>query len=134
MWSALIERHRNPNVQQYKSCGGKGFRVCKRWHKFANFIKDVGPRPDKSHQLIRIDPNGNWTPENAKWYSILDPDSPKRRWRNVRLLTAFGRTQSINAWRKELGLTVGRIQYRIDKMGMSPEEALAVAAEKPIKP
>jgi hypothetical protein len=41
--------------------------VCRRWRSFANFYSDVGPRPSWRHLLIRDDPTGVFSPDNAHW-------------------------------------------------------------------
>ncbi len=45
-----------------------GVKMCQRWvESFTEFLKDVGTRPSDSHFLRRIDPKGDWTPDNCRW-------------------------------------------------------------------
>ena len=45
-WKQMFKRCRETNRKDYKYCGGRGIKVCKRWHKFENFLEDMGPRPE----------------------------------------------------------------------------------------
>lgn len=66
-WTMLARCH-NVTSTGYKKYGAKGVFVCDAWREsFANFIKDMGPKPSKKHSLDRSDPHGNYTPENCRW-------------------------------------------------------------------
>lgn len=67
IWKSMIKRCENPNDQDFKSYGGRGITVCKRWHRFENFYTDVGD-PPKSMSLDRWpDNDGNYEPKNWRW-------------------------------------------------------------------
>lgn len=68
-WTAMVQRCTNPNSRGWSGYGGRGITVHQPWlDSFAEFIKDLGPRPSPRHSLDRF-PNrsGNYEPGNVRW-------------------------------------------------------------------
>ncbi len=125
LWKTMINRcdprqaHRNPNY------GGRGIRVCRRWHSFANFVKDVGRRPSKLHSLDRKDGNGNYEPGNVRWATRKEQNNNARRNHRV---THDGKTLTISQWADAAGMPYKTFACRIQR-GWSIERAMT----QPIK-
>jgi hypothetical protein len=65
-WYGMLARCNNINHSAYKSYGGKGIKVCARRHSFANFLEDMGERPEGT-TIDRSDKNGNYELSNCWW-------------------------------------------------------------------
>lgn len=68
----MLRRCSDPKVAGYKNYGGKGVRVCDRWLTFENFYADMGDIPFPDAQIDRIDPSGNYYPENCQWLTASE--------------------------------------------------------------
>ena len=81
-WSNMKSRCSFPKHHAYENYGGRGIRVCEQWllkcgRGFANFIADMGPRP-QGMTLDRIEVQGHYEPGNCKW-ATWDEQGQNRR-------------------------------------------------------
>lgn len=122
IWIQMRARCNNPRNQAYKNYGGRGIQVCDRWADFFAFLQDMGLKPE-GKSLDRINNDGNYEPSNCRW---ADRITQRHNSRGLRLVTYNGRTQCINAWCKELGLSSAAVHTRISKHHMEPLDAFHV--------
>lgn len=76
-WESMKARCYNKNHHKYPIYGGRGIMVCERWMKFLNFLEDMGERPNNK-TIDRIDPDGNYEPNNCKWSTSLEQRHNRR--------------------------------------------------------
>lgn len=128
VWSAMLNRCRNPNVRGYENYGGRGIKVCYRWHDFSAFYADMGERPPGGYSIERINNDGDYEPGNCRWATRREQGSNKR---NSRYIEAGGESLPLAEWARRLGCSSAAILARI-AAGM--READAVTLPIPARP
>lgn len=84
VWKSMIQRCVNKRSDDYKSYGGRGIKVCRRWlESFESFISDLGRKPFQRASVERIDNDGNYEPENVKWADDFEQARNRRNPKKV---------------------------------------------------
>jgi hypothetical protein len=121
-WYGMKRRCSNKNTADYRLYGALGIKVCPTWlNSFEQFLKDMGPKPDKTYSLDRIDSTKNYTKENCRWAS---PEQQSQNTNRNHYLNYNGVTMCISAWERHLGFKCGVIKHRINGLKWSIEKAL----------
>lgn len=119
-WMCMKYRCENPSSSNYNRYGGRGIKICERWHNVLNFIEDIGSPPSPIHQLDRINNDGDYEPGNVRW--VLPVQNMRNR-STAKLLTWNGKTLSLVQWAEMLGFNRGTLSDRI-RSGWSVERTL----------
>lgn len=99
-WRSMMTRCYNPNVPEYKNYGGRGIKVCERWHDVALFYADVGDSPE-GLTMDRIDNDGDYGPDNFRWATKKEQAINRR---NTKYITANGSTHTVDEWSEITGI------------------------------
>lgn len=65
-WHGMMLRCYYPKSIRYPQYGGRGIKVCERWHDYDNFCEDMGKRPE-GLTLNRKDNDKDYCLENCEW-------------------------------------------------------------------
>jgi len=125
-WFQMLRRCENPRASGFKYYGARGVRVCKRWHRFANFLSDMGECPRPSLSLDRKDSRRDYTPRNCRW---ADRETQHNNTRKTRWITMGGVRLSMKQWAIRQGLNYHTVWRRFE-MGWSVRRALTTPVKK----
>lgn len=67
VWRNMMSRCYKEWSHAYANYGGRGIRVCKRWHRFEAFWEDMGPTYVSGLTLEREDNEKGYSPKNCVW-------------------------------------------------------------------
>lgn len=85
-WRNMMRRCYSPSWPDFYRYGGRGIKVCDRWHSFENFFEDMGLRPAVGMYLDRTDNDGNYDPINCRWVTPRQ-SAMNRTWNGPRKLS-----------------------------------------------
>lgn len=123
----MKHRCNNERATGYRYYGGRGIKLCERWNSsFQKFYEDMGVCPN-GMSIERKDPNGNYCPENCIWATMKDQAKNKR---NTIKYIVNGESITLSDLAKKSGIGYATLKYRIEKMQMSPDDAVRFKTKK----
>lgn len=123
-WKSMKARCDSSKSPEYRNYGGRGIIICERWRHFANFLADMGPRPEAT-SLDRIDVNGNYEPTNCRWATATEQAQNTRR---SHIIEYNGVRQCLTQWALQYHVHPVVLYSRL-KRGMSMEQALSTPSK-----
>lgn len=116
IWWGMLRRCRSKNNQGY---GGRGITVCERWHKFENFLSDMG-EPTSGLSIDRIDVNGNYEPSNCRWATN---ETQSNNMRTNKFIAHNGESLTLAQWSRKTGINRQTLYWRA-RQNWPPEKIL----------
>lgn len=118
IWMYMRGRCNNCNYVQYKYYGGRGITVCDKWSSFENFkddmyesylshVKEFG---EKNTSLDRINPNGNYEPNNCRWATNSEQQANTRR---KRMVSVFGEIMTLKQASEKYNINYNTVVGRL---------------------
>lgn len=119
-WRSIRQRCGNPNQEGYRYWGARGVTVCERWRSFANFVADMGAKPE-GMSIERIDNTRGYEPGNCRWATPLEQAANTR---NVKLVVLDGEHVPVNEAIRRLGLRLGAIHNWVRRGKLTHQQAV----------
>lgn len=117
----MLARCYDPNHMYYFRYGGRGIKVCARWHDLRAFAEDNAALWNTDLTIERVDNDGDYTPENCTW--IPRPKQARNRHDTI-YLTFRGETKQLTVWAEDLRLPSLNALYLRYYKGWSHERIL----------
>lgn len=111
-WKAMHHRCRSIKPHLFPHYAGRGIKVCDEWSDFTVFLRDMGKRPSRRHQLDREDNDAGYSKDNCRWAL---PQKNLNNKRNNHYINFEGRRQTIAEWALERGINYRTLNNRINR-------------------
>lgn len=125
-WDGMMARCYNESNKDFYLYGGRGIKVCARWHDPRNFAEDMSPRPD-GHTLDRVDNSRGYSPDNCRWATAMQQHANKR---SNKLFVINGETLHQREWCRRYDIPVSTFTNRLNE-GLDPLTALTMPSRRP---
>ena len=118
-WKSMMERCYRVKAVNYPFYGGRGIKVCEKWHDISQFESWVNQSNyAQGMTLDRIDVNGNYEPSNCRWATKLQQ---QRNTTRLRKITYKNETHCISEWAEILGLEYNTLYHRFRRNNYSED-------------
>lgn len=121
IWRSVRARCVNPKHRAFRDYGARGITICDRWLKFDNFVADMGPVPDETMSIDRIDNARGYDPGNCRWATKQQQGA--NRSNNFRI-AHDGLSLTSAEWSTKTGISQSLIWHRIKTLGWSVRDTL----------
>lgn len=122
IWNGMKIRCYDKNNHNYKKYGAKGITVCNEWKDsfvaFNEWAQANGYTDDLT--LDRIDPSGNYEPDNCRWVSQKIQQNNRS---NNRIISYQGENYTLSQLSRKYNLNAGFLRRRLE-FGWSVEDAI----------
>lgn len=123
IWKAIKNRTTNPNRVDANHYFNKGIKCSDEWfNSFEQFLWDMGLSPSSSHSIDRINNDLGYSKDNCRWATQKEQCSNRGEFNLV--FTYNGESKVLKAWADFFGIKYGTLYTRIQRDGMSFEEAI----------
>ena len=69
-WNLVKNACLDKTHRKYYLYGAKGIEICQEWHKFSDFIKDMGGMPEEADGIILADKSKGINKFNVTWGKV----------------------------------------------------------------
>lgn len=121
-YHSMMDRCYRETARNYPFYGGRGITVCQEWNDIEKFEKwAIASGFEAGLTLDRINPNGDYSPQNCRWASKRQQANNRR---NTVYLEYNGERHTISEWADLLEINRSTLNNRVHR-GWSVEKALA---------
>lgn len=124
-WLQMRKRCNCPKIHGYHNYGGRGIKVCKEWddsfEAFSDWAEQNGYKEGLS--IDRINPDGNYCPDNCRWATKKEQDNNKRT--SVKVLYK-GEEVSLSILAEKFNLPRWKVYSRVKHYKWPIEKAISV--------
>lgn len=114
IYYGMKSRCYNKKHTYYQDYGGRGIKICDEWlnNNVTFFDWAINNNYEEGLTIDRIDPNGNYEPDNCRWITILEQ---VRNRRNTIYIEYKGVTKTMAQWSDELNIPYHTLYTRYTK-------------------
>ena len=124
IYTGIKNRCMNKRSPDYPNYGGRGVSVCEEWISDFKSFHDWAMSNGYANNLSidRIDPNGNYEPNNCRW---VQNKVQARNKKDTLYLTYKGETRPLSEWAEIKNIPYPTLHYRF-KSGWTANEILNI--------